>query len=158
LGKWCGGTGLMIALDWKGNIYPCIRYAENSICGKQEPYLIGNIKDGIGIRPEDLKRIECMNCIDRRTQCTDECFYCPIASGCGECSAYNYEIFGTPDKKATFICIMHKARVLAISYFWNSRHKKDPNIPVYALTIPKDWALEIIPEEEFEMLEKLSKG
>lgn len=114
--KWCGGTGLMIAVNWKGEIFPCQRYAENSLGNNQIPYTIGNLNDGIGVNPIELERIKCLDCINRRTESTDECFYCPIASGCGECSAYNYEIYGTPNKKTTFICITHKARVLAISY------------------------------------------
>jgi len=29
--NWCGGNGAMIAIDWKGDIYPCIRYMESSL-------------------------------------------------------------------------------------------------------------------------------
>ena len=28
--NWCGGNGQMISVDWKGDIYPCIRYMESS--------------------------------------------------------------------------------------------------------------------------------
>ena len=60
--------------------------------------------------------------ITRRSQSTDECYNCPIASGCSWCSAYNYEIYGTPNKRTTFICPMHKARVLANIYYWNKTY------------------------------------
>jgi hypothetical protein len=50
--NWCGGTGLMLSLDPKGNFYPCLRYSESSIGNTQEPFIIGNIKDGINIKPE----------------------------------------------------------------------------------------------------------
>ena len=29
--NWCGGNGAMISIDWKGDIYPCIRYMESSL-------------------------------------------------------------------------------------------------------------------------------
>jgi sulfatase maturation enzyme AslB (radical SAM superfamily) len=29
--NWCGGNGRMIAVDYKGDIYPCIRYMESSL-------------------------------------------------------------------------------------------------------------------------------
>lgn len=37
-------------------------------------------------------------------------------------------------------------------------HKKNNNINLYELTIPKKWALEVIPKEEYKMLLKISKG
>ena len=30
LDNWCGGTGYMLAIDYKGDIYPCLRYMESS--------------------------------------------------------------------------------------------------------------------------------
>lgn len=38
-------------------------------------------------------------------------------------TAYNYAEFGTPNKRATYICKMHKARVLANYYYWNKLFK-----------------------------------
>ena len=29
--NWCGGTGAMLAVDYKGDFYPCVRYMESSI-------------------------------------------------------------------------------------------------------------------------------
>ena len=37
-------------------------------------------------------------------------------------------------------------------------HQKNNNVDLYELTIPKKWALEIVPEEEYEMLLKISRG
>lgn len=146
LQNWCGGTGLMLAMDYKGDMYPCIRYMENSVGNNQEPYIIGNLKEGINCNPEHCARVECMSKIDRRTQSTDECFYCPIASGCSWCSGYNYEIFGTPDKRATFICVMHKARVMATHYYFRKKGVER------TLNIPEEWAVPIIGKEEYERL------
>jgi hypothetical protein len=89
-----------------------------------------------------------MSCITRRSQSTDECFNCPIASGCGWCSAYNYELYGTPNKRATYICGMHKARSLANVYYWR---RMGVDFPMHC---PKDWAVNIIGEEEFEVMDK----
>ena len=95
--------------------------------------------------------------IDRRSQSTDECFNCPIASGCAWCSAYNYEEFGTADKKTTYHCGMHKARVLANVYYWNKLYRAVDNDKRFRLNIPKEWALEIISESEYDFLLELSK-
>lgn len=153
----CGGTGLMTALDWKGDIFPCIRYMDNAICGKQPSYTIGNVEHGIMQTDEEVQRIKCFECITRRSQSTDECWNCPIAKGCGWCSGYNYEIFGTPNKRATFICAMHKARVLSIAYLWNNWYRCKNSPERYSLTIPQDWAEEIIGHEEYEKLKSLSE-
>lgn len=150
--NWCGGTGLMLAVDWKGDIYPCLRYMESSVGGNQPPYIIGNIYDGIRRVKEHCDRVSCLECITRRSQSTDECYNCPIAQGCGWCSAYNYELFGTPDKRATFICCMHKARVLANVYYWNKMGEE------YSLDCPKEWAIPIIGEEEYNNLINISGG
>lgn len=155
--NYCGGTGLMIAVDWKGDIYPCLRYMDNAICGKQEPYIIGNVDTGIMATPEQCARVDCMACVTRRSQSTDECFNCPIAMGCGTCSAYNYEVFGTPNHRATFICCMHKARVLGASYLWNNWFRKNGKSERFKLNIPEEWAVEIIGKDEWNYLNELAK-
>ena len=119
---------------------------ESSLGDNQPPYRIGNVWDGLAQEKEYCDRIDCMNCINRRTESTDECFYCPIAEGCSYCSAYNYEIFGTPDSRAIFICDMHKARALANYYYW-SRQGKEQDV-----WLPKEEALKIISEEEWNSL------
>lgn len=150
--NWCGGLGLMLAMDWKGDMYPCIRYMESSVGNNAPPYVIGNINDGLNRLPEHRERVECMNCITRRSQSTDECWNCPIASGCGWCSAYNYECFGTQNRRATYICCMHKARSLACVYYWRRMGKDFP------LNCPKEWAVEIIGEEEYERLANMERS
>ncbi|MDR1559142.1 MAG: radical SAM peptide maturase, CXXX-repeat target family [Clostridiales bacterium] len=111
--NWCGGTGLMLAVGTDGGLYPCIRYMR--YCLANQPELrIGNVCDGI----TEQRTIQELNAITRRSQSADECFNCPVASGCAWCSGYNYDCFGTPNKRATFICGMHKARVKANEYYW----------------------------------------
>lgn len=159
LQTWCGGTGnSMISVDPDGKIFPCIRYMESSLAGDQEPYCIGDVDNGIAYNDCTRCRIDCMAKIDRRTQSTDKCFYCPIAAGCSNCSAYDYQIFGTPDSRATYICVMHQARALGNYYFWNKYYRKLGKRERMEIHIPEEWALEIISKEEWNMLKELSKG
>lgn len=102
-------------------------------------------------------RINCMAKIDRRTQSTDECFYCPIAAGCSNCSGYDYQVNGTPDSKATYICVMHKARALGNLYFWNKYYRKNNMNKRMKNYVPDEWALEIISESELNMLKELER-
>lgn len=78
----CGGNGVMLSCDPDGVLFPCLRYMESSLGDDQEPYSIGNVDIGIGQCDCDKCKIECLKKIDRKTQSTDECFYCPIAEGC----------------------------------------------------------------------------
>lgn len=155
--NWCGGTGSMLAIDWQGNLYPCIRYMPSSLGEQREPYVIGTVKDGITSTEEQKYRIDCLNCITRKSQSTEECFNCSIASGCGWCSGYCYELYGTPNKRTTFICDLQKARSLALTYMWNKYYKKIHSKDVYKMDIPDDWALQIIDQKELNMLKELEK-
>lgn len=152
LRNWCGGNGVMLSVDPDGIIYPCLRYMESSLAGQQEPYSIGDVDTGICQCECHKCRVECLKKIDRRTQSTDECFWCPIAEGCSWCTAYNYQVFGTPDARATYICIMHKARALANAYFWNRYYRKNNINKRMKLYVPKEWALDIITEQEWNLL------
>lgn len=305
--NWCGGTGSMLSCDYKGDLYPCIRYMESSLGNDAKPLIIGNVYDGLLKKPEEKEIIKCMRCVTRRSQSTDECFYCPIASGCSwcfragtmietengfvpiedikvgdkvmtqsgdyhevtknmvrtasedetilirvpfteeiyttsehpfwvkkfiyydrktcrdvcadptwvpakniekgdyvflhnregrgkfaemwvavddirdakesyevynmtvegdpsyyangvlvhNCSAYNYQTFGTVDKRATFICIMHKARALANVYYWNKGFRQYAPFFRFKNYVPDEWALEIISQDELNKLKEL---
>lgn len=82
LQNWCGGVGSMLSCDPDGVLFPCLRYMESSLGSDQEPYSIGDVNTGICQCECHKCRLECLKKIDRRTQSTDECFYCPIAEGC----------------------------------------------------------------------------
>lgn len=152
LQNWCGGTGLMLACDPVGYLYPCLRYMESSLGDRRAPLRIGHVDIGIGQTQEAREIIDCLNCIDRRTESTDECFYCPIANGCSWCSAYNYEVHGTPNSRATYICEMHKARALANAYHWAKYYESIGSDTPVELWVPEQWALKIISEDEWKML------
>lgn len=155
--NWCGGVGEMISVDYTGNIYPCIRYMPNSLGEGIKPLTVGHVDHGIMATPEECDCVHCLHAVNRRTQSTEECFSCPIAEGCSWCSAYNYQCFGTVDKRATFICVMHKARALANLYRWNKGYRLIGSAARMKNHVPDEWALEIIDQEELDMLKALAE-
>lgn len=155
--NWCGGTGSMLSMDPDGYLYPCIRYMESSLGDDRKPFRIGHVDEGIGQTECTHNCIDCLNAITRRTQSTDECYYCPIAEGCSWCSAYNYQENGTPDSRCTYICDMHKARSLANVYFWNTWYRKINSDKRFEMHCPEDWALQIVSKEEYNNLKQLTE-
>lgn len=156
--NYCGSTGSMLAVDPFGKIFPCIRFMDTSLGDRVEPFCLGDVENGIGILPKHKDKINILDSITLTSQSTDECINCPIQSGCGWCTGYNYQETGTPNKRVTYHCIMHKARFLASSYLWNKAYKKHNENDRYPFErIPKEWALEIIDEDEYNMLLELSK-
>jgi uncharacterized protein len=153
--NWCGGTGSMISFTPDGYAQPCLRYTHFNLNDKQPEIRMGDVETGIANTEEYKNTLKSLDAITRRSQSTDECFNCPIAQGCSWCSAYNYEVTGTPNKRVTFICPMHKARVMANRYFWKKLYAKHRINRDFPLTIPKEWALEIISEEEYDILLRL---
>ena len=81
----------MIAFDYNGNIYPCLRYMNSSLNNNQKALIVGNICHDLCFNEEEQNNFNLVTNITRRSQSTDECFYCPIAKGCAWCSGYNYE-------------------------------------------------------------------
>lgn len=155
--NYCGSTGCMLACDPDGAICPCIRFMKSSLGEELGDFTLGTIKDGIGITEEHKNNINLLDSITRRSQSTDECWDCPVARGCGWCTAYNFQETGSPDKRCTYICWMHRARSLANVYFWNKVYKKHNEDDVFKLYLDKEHALQIITEEEYNMLLELSK-
>lgn len=141
--NWCGGNGAMLSFTPDGSIQPCLRYARLSLGNSQPELRIGDLENGLLGKPEYEENLGCLQSITRRSQSTDECFNCPIASGCAWCSGYNYQVFGTPNKRATFICPMHKARVLANHHYWNRLYKKRGIDRIFELHMPEEWIKEL---------------
>ena len=149
---------MMISVDWKGDIYPCIRYMESSLGDDVPPIIVGNVYDGICVCDEHKKCSECLKAVNRLTQSTDECIYCPIAEGCSWCQAYNYQDSGGDiNKRATYICIMHKARALANCYHWNMYYRLKNENKRFKLWLPDEEALKIISQEELDFLHFLEE-
>ena len=149
--NFCGGNGNMLAIDYKGDLYPCLRYMESSIGQNQLPYIIGNVDDGIGYNQQTKDMITGLD-VTYKSQSPQECIECPVSSECGWCSALNYQEFGTINKRTTYTCLMHKARVLANYYYQN---KMGGNYP---FLINKQDAIDIIGENETNYLIGLANG
>ena len=147
----------MLSVDPDGYLYPCIRYMESSLGCQRPPLRIGDVNIGIAQTQEHKDIIAAMDCVNRRSESTDECFYCPIAEGCSWCSAYNYQVNGTVDSRVTYICVMHKARAIANAYYWSKVFAKYGEPIDYECFVPDEWALEIIPKEEWDMILSLPK-
>lgn len=155
---WCGGSGAMLSMNYKGELFPCLRYMGSSLSGHQEPLSIGNITDGIAKTDETIEKLDILSKATRRSTSDDKCFNCPIAFGCATCTAYCYEVNGLPIKRTTFTCDMMKARALGLAYLWNSYYRKKGLDVRYNLDIPDEWSLEIIDIDELNMLKELAKG
>ena len=141
----CGGCGQMLIFDPDGFSYPCIRFMSSSLGDKQKPIILG---DKYGLI--NIEKIQELNTYNRKTMSTKECFNCSVARGCGYCPAYQYELYGTPNKRCMNICLMHKAKVLANAYYWNKKNIK------FKLNLSKEEALQFISEEEYQEIMECS--
>lgn len=121
--NWCGGNGEMIAVDCDGKYFSCLRFMKLSLANQDEQS-IGDIRDGFLVTPKQREWCEKLKGITMKSQSNEECNTCPIRRGCAICLGYNYDRFGDPNHRATFICVMHKARVCANAYYWNSLYSR----------------------------------
>lgn len=152
--NYCGGTGDMLAFDPDGIAYPCLRYMPSSLGDSVKPIVVGNTKEIYTKEYESLYKD--LGAITRRSQSTDECFDCPVARGCAYCSAWNYQENGSPNIRSINICWMHRARALANVFYWNTKYRmrgRERRLPLY---LPKNLALQIIDNNEYDNLLKLT--
>lgn len=147
--NYCGGNGRMLAIDWKGDLYPCLRYMESST-GENHNFIIGNVYDGIIKDCTELKNINRIN------HSPLKCKLCHVAYGCGNCLAYDYQLSGDFKHRNTEICWMHKARTLANIYYWNTYYRKHNKEDRMLFWLPKKDAIKIIDKEEYKILKNLS--
>ena len=154
--NYCGGAGEMLAINWQGKYYPCLRYMEDSV-GPDRGYCIGDIEKGIGQDDLTASRVKELRSITRNSQSPDKCLDCNISTGCGWCSAYNYQEMGSVNKRATFICDMHYATVLASLYYFNSIYEKLGENERLSFNGIENKALAIIPKEELEMIKEMAE-
>lgn len=151
--NWCGGNGGMLGCDPDGILYPCLRFMPSSVGHDRDDYVtVGSVDEGV-----DWSKIDDMRSITRRSQSTDECYYCPIGKGCAWCTAYNWEVTGSYNKRVTYICPMHKARALVNVYYWNKYYRQIGSEKRMKNYCPEEWALQIISKEEYDMLNELTK-
>ncbi len=147
--NYCGGNGRMLAIDWKGDLYPCLRYMESST-GENHQYIIGNVETGITKDCTELKNTNRIN------HSPLKCKLCTVAYGCGNCLAYDYQLSGDFKHRNTEICWMHKARTLANIYYWNNYYRKHNKNNRMLFWLSKKDALKIVDKNEYKMLKNLS--
>ena len=155
----------MLAIGPDGRCFPCIRFMKYALSEpgrKEQP--IGDVWNGLDNKDEN-EWLNKLKDITASSQCSHDdnrkCLDCEINGGCALCTGYNYDKFDDPNHKATYICIMHQARVLANCYFWNKLYIQlnlDLNEINFPLNIRKEWALDIISNEEYQKLLDLQNG
>lgn len=153
--NYCGGTSAMLAFDPEGNAYPCLRYMASSLGPNIPPIIIGNTK-GIYNTPESRAIYEDMKAVTRQSQSTQECLDCPVASGCAWCSAANYALTGSYNKRSTNICWMHRAVSLANVYYWNWYYRIHGSLKHKPIYLPRNIATQIISNKEYDDLLELA--
>lgn len=151
----CGGMGAMLAFAPDGIAYPCLRFMPSSLGNNIKPIIIGNAKNGIYQTEQEKEYKKIFDQANRKSISTQKCYNCPIASGCPYCAAWNYQSSGHLLHRNTNICVMHKAASLANVYFWNNFYEKHNSKQKFKMFLPKEDALEIIDENEYNMLKNL---
>ena len=114
----CGAGYKSLAFDWKGNIYPCIRFLEMCDADKKK-MIIGNIKKSINynlLRPLAAATWESIS--------PEKCNVCEFGTECGWCLAHSLSEKNTIMERCTYICEMHKANARANKYFW-TKYERD---------------------------------
>ncbi|MGV3101937.1 radical SAM peptide maturase, CXXX-repeat target family [Clostridium perfringens] len=114
------GAGKMLAVDYKGDFFPCIRFLDFAL-NNTNGFKIGSIDSGI-----NSDKLRPFVGLSLKNQSSNECINCEVATGCGWCTGANYDCSGdgTIYKRATYNCKMHKANVRANEYFWNEFTKR----------------------------------
>ena len=154
--NWCGGDGNMCAFGPDGRAYPCLRYMESSLGNSVPALVIGDVEQGIYQTDETKELKKQLNAMTRESQSTEECFHCPIASGCAWCSAYNYQSKGKLNIRNTNICWMHRASSIANVYYWNMKYIIEGSERRLPFFLEQKYALQIISPEEYNALLELS--
>lgn len=108
----CGNK--TIAIDSKGYLYPCHRFASYSLRSKS-PRIIGDIFHGI-----NYNRMRAFTSFNVRLHNSSKCNKCEVSGDCRYCVAEDYDSADTDTifQHSEAICNMHKAEVRAYNYFW----------------------------------------
>ena len=146
----------MCAFGPDGRAYPCLRYMESSLGNSVPALVIGDVEQGIYQTDETKELKKQLNAMTRESQSTEECFHCPIASGCAWCSAYNYQSKGKLNIRNTNICWMHRASSIANVYYWNMKYIIEGSERRLPFFLEQKYALQIISPEEYNALLELS--
>ena len=154
--NWCGANETMLAINWTGKIFSCIRFMQDSLGPEVKEYSIGTVEKGIGITNSEKNKIFELKKLTYYSQSPQKCIDCTISDGCSWCPAYDYLETGSINKRVTYICEMHYACVLASLYYYNSIYRKY-NIDLRnKFNVDEEKALAIIPLDEIKMIKELS--
>ena len=155
----CGGCGDIICVGTDGTIYPCIRFVYSR---PNDPLIIGHIDHGLGYTDNEKRGLDKM-ISDRVLAASYKCFNCPLSNSCTFCSAYNYDKYGTVNKRTTLTCNMQIVDQLVRAYGVNKIYRKYESYNhnyyymTYHVLIPKEYAIPIIGEEEYNLIKYLSR-
>jgi len=106
--NWCGCGRYMTAIGPDGNLYPCNHFVPSGLA-KQTAEPIGTVFTRI-----DPDKIAPYLNMSRDSKSPPECLTCEVATGCAWCAGVDFDETGRLDKRVTYICRMHKARIRAI--------------------------------------------
>src|SRR5574344_627376 len=120
----------MIAMDYQGNLYPCLRFKTLS---KQNPLIIGNIYENNG-KIDYKKLLPFYFCHNVKN--SPDCEHCEAYVSCPNCTAFCYDETGSIFDRVNYMCDIHKARYKANIYYWNKLAKKE-NVTVDELAKDK---------------------
>lgn len=156
-GTFCGGTGSMLAIAPNGTFYPCIRYMPTSVGRDVKDLNLGTVQNGFIGRTENSEVLQMMDKITRRSSTNDICYECPISNDCPACSALGQTVFGTPEKRCSFICIQMFAEALANVYYWNILLLKHPEYRLHPRrnVLPDEWSKLVVDDDELTELKLL---
>lgn len=96
--RYCGSGRSMVTIDAHGTEYPCHRF---SPLGSARPDMKPDLKYK-GVNP-------------------DTCDECPLLTICPCCVGFNYEVYGSADRRTTFHCQFIKLQVLAAAKLLHRR-------------------------------------
>ena len=88
-----------------------------------------------------------LDAITRTSQSPEKCLSCPVATGCGWCSGYNYESCGTRNCRDTDVGLAHEGRCLAVCYYVNERSLIIGDTKPNKIYLPREEAVQLIGED-----------
>lgn len=145
------GSGNMLAIDYRGNFYPCVRFMDSAL-NHHTGRVIGNAHTGI-----NTEKIRAFNALSAEYESPQKCLDCDISKGCSWCSGFNYDESKdeTIFERKTYHCAMHKANVRANNYFWKRYENVTKNVsPLrynkYVNSSSKNKYLYILKDNSFE--------
>ena len=151
--QWCGTSSCMYSIDWKGDIFTCIRFMESSLGNDAPPLIIGNVNHGIGYTPEEKEVLDKFKDYNKKNVSEKKCLECPIESGCAWCAGCSYQLTKNLKHRTTTICECHKAECLATIYYYKKLNDLE-TLNQINRNFSFDFVKNIISKSEYDYLIK----